>query len=189
MSKPTFFASPAGFRRWLAAHHASAPEVIVGLYKKGSGKVNITWSQAVDEALCYGWIDGQGRSLGDDAWCIRFTPRRPGSIWSAINIAKVAALRAAGKMRPAGEAAFARRTEARSRVYAHEQPPARLTRAQRARLDAVPEAAAFFAAQTPGYRRLVTHWVRSAKREETRERRLATLVRDCAAGRKVAGLR
>jgi uncharacterized protein YdeI (YjbR/CyaY-like superfamily) len=188
-TKPRFFATPAAFRTWLDANHSKKAELVVGFYKTSSGKRSMTWPESVDEALCFGWIDGVRRSLGPDAYSIRFTPRKPTSIWSAINVAKVAALRASGKMRPAGEAAFARRTAARTGVYSFERKEAAtLSAAQRAQLDAVPKAAAWFAAQAPWYQRVAIHWVISAKREETRERRLAELVADCRAGRRIKSL-
>ena len=187
--KPTFFATPDALRGWFEANHATAAELFVGLYKRTSGRPSISWPQAVDEALCFGWIDGVSRSLGADAWMIRFTPRRPGSIWSKVNVAKVAKLRELGKMRPAGERAFAARSEAKTGVYSFERPePAQLTAAQAARLRANAEAAAFFEAQAPWYKRTATHWVVSAKREDTRERRLAQLIEDSAAGRRIAPL-
>jgi uncharacterized protein YdeI (YjbR/CyaY-like superfamily) len=187
--EPEFFDSPEAFRSWLEANHATAAEKLVGFYKKAAGRPTLTWSQSVDEALCFGWIDGRARSLGPDAWCIRFTPRRPGSIWSAVNVRKVAALTEQGRMRPAGLAAFARRAPERTAVYSHEQdePPA-LAAEQEARLRADPAAAAFWDAQPPGYRRAAAWWVISAKRPETREQRLGTLIADSAAGRRVKPL-
>jgi uncharacterized protein YdeI (YjbR/CyaY-like superfamily) len=189
MTKPTFFATPAAFRAWLEANHATASELLVGFYKTSSKRPSITWPEAVDEALCFGWIDGRRKSLGDIAYTIRFTPRKPTSIWSAINVAKVAALRKAKKMRPAGEAAFAKRTAARTGVYSFERnAAAKLSAAQAKRLAANKAAAAWFAAQAPWYQRTATHWVISAKREATRERRLAELIRCCAAGERIGPL-
>jgi uncharacterized protein YdeI (YjbR/CyaY-like superfamily) len=186
---PTFFATPAAFRRWLAANHAKKRELLVGFYKTSSGKPSITWPESVDEALCFGWIDGVRKSLGAEAYTIRFTPRKPTSIWSAINVAKVEALRKAGKMQPAGEAAFAQRTAERTGVYSFERAEAaKLSPAEARALKANPGAAAFFAAQAPWYRRVAAHWIVSAKREETRARRLATLIADSAAGRTVKPL-
>jgi uncharacterized protein YdeI (YjbR/CyaY-like superfamily) len=189
MPKPTYFATPAAFRAWLDANHATAPELLVGFYKTTSGKPSITWPESVDEALCFGWIDGVRKSLGADAYTIRFTPRKPTSIWSAINVAKIEALRAAGKMRPAGETAFAKRTAARTGVYSHERnAAAKLSPAQATLLAANAKAAAWFAAQAPWYQRTATHWVISAKQEATRERRLAELIRCSAAGRRIGPL-
>jgi uncharacterized protein YdeI (YjbR/CyaY-like superfamily) len=188
-TKPRFFATPAAFRAWLDANHATKSELLVGFYKIRSEKPSMTWPESVDEALCFGWIDGVRRSLGADAYTIRFTPRKPTSIWSAINVAKVKSLRAAGKMRPAGEAAFAKRTAARTGVYSFERSEAAvLPAAHAAQLEAEPKAAAWFAAQAPWYQRTAIHWVISAKREETRERRLAELIRDSRAGRRIKQL-
>lgn len=187
--KPTYFATPESWRAWLDTHHATAFEVLVGFYKTSTGKPSITWSQSVDEALCFGWIDGKRKSLGELAYTIRFTPRRPTSIWSAINVAKVAALRKAGKLRPAGEAAYAKRTDAKTGVYSFERTEAAaLTPAQAALLAANPKAHAWFTSQAPSYQRTAIHWVVSAKQEATRERRLATLIADSAAGQKIAPL-
>ena len=183
MSEPLWFDGPEGWRGWLEAHHETAAEVWLGMYKKRSPRHNMTWSEAVDEALCFGWIDGVMHRIDDERHAQRFTPRRPGSNWSAVNVAKVEALRAAGRMRPAGEAAFALRRDDRTAIYTYEQrDESALAPEQRAALDAVPEAAAFFDAQPPGYRRLAVHWVVSAKKPETRERRLAQLVADSGAG-------
>ena len=187
--KPRYFATAAAFRAWLEANHATKSELLVGFHKTSTGTPCMTWPQSVDAALCFGWIDGVRRSLGAAAYTIRFTPRKPTSIWSAINVAKVAALREAGLMRPAGEAAFAKRTAARTGVYSFERKEAAtLSPAQAAQLAANPEAAAWFAGQAPWYRRTAIHWVISAKQEATRERRLAELIRDCAAGRRIKPL-
>lgn len=184
--KPTFFATPSAFRAWLDANHAKKTELVVGFYKTSTGKPSITWSQSVDEALCFGWIDGVRRSLGDEAYTIRFTPRKPTSIWSAINVAKIEELRKAGKMRPAGEAAFAKRTAARTGVYSFERfAAAQLTPAQAAQLAANAKAAAWFATQPPSYHRVVTHWVVSAKRPETQAKRLAELIACCASAKRL----
>jgi uncharacterized protein YdeI (YjbR/CyaY-like superfamily) len=156
------------------------------MYKKHSPNHCMTWSQAVDEALCFGWIDGVMHRVDDERHAQRFTPRKPGSNWSAVNIAKVAKLREEGRMRPAGEAAYARRRDDRSAVYSYEQRlPPTFTAEQRAALEANAAAAAFFAAQPAGYRRLATGWVTGAKKPETRERRLARLIEDSAAGRRL----
>jgi uncharacterized protein YdeI (YjbR/CyaY-like superfamily) len=186
VSEPIWFDGPEGWRAWLEAHHDTATEVWVGMYKKRSPRHTMTWSQAVDEALCFGWIDGVMHRVDDERHAQRFTPRKPTSNWSAVNIAKVAALRAEGRMRPAGEAAFAKRREDRTAVYSYERRgEAVFSDEQRAALDADPAAAAFFAAQPPGYRQLATYWVVSAKKPETRERRMAQLIEDSAAGRRL----
>jgi uncharacterized protein YdeI (YjbR/CyaY-like superfamily) len=187
--KPKFFPTPAKWRAWLEAHHETAAELLVGFYKTSTGKPSITWPESVDEALCFGWIDARRQSLGDDAYTIRFVPRKPTSIWSAINVAKVKALTSAGKMRPAGERAFAKRTAAKTGVYSFERNEAAvLAPAQAARLRANAKAAAFFTAQAPWYQRTAIHWVISAKQEATRERRLQTLIADSAAGRRIGPL-
>ena len=186
---PRFFATPPEFRAWLEKNHAKERELLVGFYKKGTGKPSITWPESVDEALCFGWIDGVRRSLGDEAYTIRFTPRKPTSIWSAINVDKVAELTKKGKMRDAGLRAFAARTAARTGVYSFERlEAAKLTSSQEKTLRANRKAAAFFDAQPPWYRRTATHWVISAKRDETRERRLATLIAHSSANRTIPPL-
>jgi uncharacterized protein YdeI (YjbR/CyaY-like superfamily) len=190
-SKPRakFFATPALFRAWLEKHHATASELLVGFYKKSSGKPSITWPESVDEALCFGWIDGIRRSLGAEAYTIRFTPRKPTSIWSAINVARVKELTAAGRMAPAGLAAHALRTAARTGIYAYERAALTLSPAHEAKLRANKKAAAFFDAQAAWYRRNVIYWITSAKREETRASRLAELIADSAAGQRIKHLR
>jgi len=187
--KPRFFATPERFREWLSEHHATQTELLVGYYKRGSGRPSITWPESVDEALCYGWIDGVRRSLSEEAYTIRFTPRRPTSIWSAINVARVEALTELGRMTPAGKRAFAARTPARTGVYSFERAePAQLSLEQERSLRGNAAAAAFFDAQAPWYRRAALHWVISAKREETRARRLAQLIADSAEQRTIAPL-
>ena len=186
---PAFFATPAELRAWFEAHHQDERELLVGFYKKGSGKPSITWPESVDEALCFGWIDGVRRSLGEDAYTIRFTPRQRRSFWSVVNIRRAGELIAEGRMRPAGLAAFEARTGERSGVYSFEQkdePAFDAAQAQRFQADA--KAWAFFQAQPPWYRRTATWWVVSAKKEETRAKRLATLIEDSAAGRPIKGL-
>ena len=181
MSTPRFFPTAADFRAWLHANHARATELVVGFHRKGSGRPSITWPESVDEALCYGWIDGVRRSLDEHSYTIRFTPRQASSTWSNVNIAKVEALLAAGKMMPAGLAAWQRRDPARSGIYSFErQEPAAFDAAMERRFRANRAAWKFFGAQPPGYRRLATHYVLSAKRPETREKRLAALI-DCSA--------
>jgi uncharacterized protein YdeI (YjbR/CyaY-like superfamily) len=187
--KPLFFPTPAAFRAWLQAHHQTKTELTVGFYKRGSGRPSITWPQSVDEALCFGWIDGVRRRLSDDAYTIRFTPRRPSSIWSSNNVARVGELTRQRRMRAAGLRAFAARTAAKTGVYSFERShAATLTPPQEKRLRANRKAAAFFDAQPPWYRRTAVHWVISAKREETRARRLSQLIADSATGRTIAPL-
>ncbi|HTD52074.1 MAG TPA: YdeI/OmpD-associated family protein [Thermoanaerobaculia bacterium] len=188
--KPKFFATPATFRAWLEAHHRTEKELLVGFHKKGTGKPSITWPESVDEALCFGWIDGVRHSLNARAYTIRFTPRRPTSIWSAVNVGRVAELTKRGRIQPAGLRAFAARTPGRTGIYAFERAEAaKLTKSQEKALRANRKAAAFFEAQPPGYRRTAIHWVISAKQEETRERRLGQLIADSAAGRRIGPLR
>jgi uncharacterized protein YdeI (YjbR/CyaY-like superfamily) len=186
---PTFFATPAAWRAWLARHHATAAELWVGFYKRGSGRPSITWPESVDQALCYGWIDGVRRSLGPESYAIRFTPRRPGSTWSKVNLQRVGELEALGLMQPAGQAAHAARTAAKSGIYAYEQrDQARLTPEQEREFKRNRKAWAYFQAEAPWYRRTATYWVISAKRAETRAKRLATLIADSATGRRIGQL-
>jgi len=188
--RPQFFATPGAFRRWFEAHHTTAAELFVGFYKKATGKPSITWPESVDEALSFGWIDGVRRSLSDEAYVVRFTPRQATSIWSAVNVARVAELEQLGKLTEAGRRAFAVRKAERTAVYSHERnAAAELSPADERRLRGDAAAAAFFDAQPPWYRRSSTHWVISAKREATRQRRLEQLIADSAAGRWVGPLR
>src|SRR3954465_6317392 len=187
--KPRFFRSPEEFRRWLQVNHATATELWVGFYKKDSGNRSITWPQSVDEALCVGWIDGIRKRLDGDSYVIRFTPRKPASIWSAVNIKRMGARQAEGRVPPAGAAAFARRRDDKSAIYSYERRhTAELTDEHARRFQANAAAWEFFQAQPPWYRRTATHWVISAKKEETREKRLATLIDDSAHGRTIAQL-
>lgn len=186
MSTPRHFATAAAFRAWLAKHAAQESELLVGFYKVDSGRPSMTWSESVDEALCFGWIDGVRKRIDDTAYSIRFTPRKPGSIWSAINIAKVERLRAEGRMTPAGEAAFARRTGDKSVVYAYEQAAiAALSAAEVRAFKRDPAAWTYWDACPPGYRKTLLHWVTSAKRAETRASRLATLMAACHDGKRL----
>jgi uncharacterized protein YdeI (YjbR/CyaY-like superfamily) len=188
-TRPAFFATPANFRAWLESNADTETELLVGFHKKGSGKPGITWPEAVDQALCFGWIDGVRRSLGDDSYSIRFTPRQPRSIWSAVNIRRAQELIDLGQMQAAGLAAFEARTHDRSAIYSYEQrQTATLPTEYERRLQDNAEAWAFFQSQPPWYRRTATHWVVSAKREETRLKRLATLIDDSARGRKIGQL-
>jgi len=184
--KPTFFKTPADFRKWLAKNHSSATELLVGFYKKGSGKPSITWPESVDEALCFGWIDGVRRSIDDVSYSIRFTPRKKTSTWSAINIARVAELTKLGRMQPAGLRAFEHRRESKSGIYSYENETRILRAEDEKKLRANKKAWEFFNAQPPGYRRVAVYWATSAKKEETRARRLATLIEDSANGRRLA---
>jgi uncharacterized protein YdeI (YjbR/CyaY-like superfamily) len=184
--EPRFFASPAEFRAWLEANHDQRRELLVGFYKKGSGRPSMTWSESVDEALCFGWIDGVRRSLDAERYTIRFTPRKPASIWSNVNIAKVEMLLNEDRMRPAGLAAWERRDPEKSGIYAFErQTPAEFDAELERRFRRERGAWTFFQKQPPGYRRLATHYVTSAKRPETRERRLTVLIEHSAKGERL----
>ena len=186
---PQFFADRRAWRRWLEAHHDSAAELWVGFYKKGSGKPSITWPEAVDGALCFGWIDGVRKGIDEERYKIRFTPRRRGSIWSDVNVRRAGELARDGLMHPAGRAAFDARTEARSGIYAYEQrQTATLDPAHEATFRANAAAWTFFQSRPASYRRTATWWVVSAKQEATRLRRLATLIDDSAHGRTLAQL-
>lgn len=182
--KPTFFATQDEFRRWLERNHALATELLVGFWKKGTGRASIDWPQARDEALCFGWIDGVRKSLGEDSYTIRFTPRRAGSVWSRVNLGRYAALKAQGAMTEAGERAFAEGKENTGR-YSYENAVSTLEREEIARFKADAAAWADWERRPPGYRKVALHWVTSAKKPETRAKRLATLIADSAAGRKI----
>lgn len=188
--KPTFFAAPAHFRRWLARHHASERELWVGFHKKGSGRPSLTWPQSVDEALCFGWIDGIRKTIDEDSYTIRFTPRRRGSNWSAVNMRRAQELIRDGRMQPSGLAAFEARDPAKSGVYSFEsRKDVRLDSSLQAQFKRNAAAWRFFESQPPGYRRTAIFWIMSARKEETRTRRLAALMQDCAAGRRIGLLR
>ena len=184
--EPVFFASAADFRAWLEANHECARELLVGFRKKATGRPSIDWPQARDQALCFGWIDGIRNSLGNDAYTVRFTPRRPGSVWSRVNIERFQALKADGLVTPAGERAFASAKEDRSH-YSYESDERELAPEEIARFRADAAAWADWEKRPPGYRKVVLQWVTSAKKPETRARRLETLIEDSAAGRKIAG--
>jgi len=183
----THFPAAADFRRWLERNHATSAELIVGFYRKNSGRGGLTYAEAVDEALCFGWIDGIVRRLDDVSYCHRFTPRKPGSTWSNVNVAHVARLTAAGRMHAAGLAAYAARDPARTGIYSFEKGKAApvLPPALAKRFKAHGQAWNFFQAQPPGYRRLQLHHVAGAKQEATRLRRLDKLIAACRAGRRL----
>ena len=183
--KPAFFKSPTDFRDWLDRHHADAGELLVGFYKRESGRGGIAYPEALDAALSFGWIDGVRKRLDAEAYTIRFTPRRPGSAWSAVNIARVRELTSRGLMQPPGLRVFQERDERKARQYSYEREQAELHPALDAALRANRKAAAFFDAQPPGYRKIVTFWVMSAKKEETRARRLAHLIERSASGNRI----
>ncbi len=184
---PTFFTTPSDFRAWLEEHHQTAAELWVGFHRKGSGKPSITWPEAVDEALCYGWIDGVRKGIDDSSYVIRFTPRKPRSRWSAVNISRVEELTRLGRMRPAGLKAFEERSA--ERTYSYEQSHAvELDEADEQQFRSNPKAWEFFQVQAPSYRKAAIWWVISAKKEETRRKRLAQLIDDSAHGRTVPPL-
>lgn len=182
--KPTFFATPAEWRSWLEKHHTQESELLVGFHKRDSGRPSITWPESVDQALCFGWIDGVRRRVDDDSYTIRFTPRKTGSTWSSVNIKRVEELTARGLMKPSGLKAFEARSGEKSGIYAYEQKDRpTLSAGYEKTLKANKKAWSFFQAQAPWYQRTAIHWVMSAKKEETRLKRLNTLVEDSENGR------
>ncbi|HEV8072908.1 MAG TPA: YdeI/OmpD-associated family protein [Opitutaceae bacterium] len=188
MLKVIYFPSPAEFRRWLEHHHASTTELWVGFYRKDSGQGGLTYAEALDEALCFGWIDGIRKKVDTDSYTNRFTPRKSGSIWSLINIGHVGRLTAAGKMHPSGLKAFAARLAHRTGVYSFEQKSPKLSAAYEKKFRANPKAWAFFTAQAPWYRRTAIHKVVSPKQEATRLRWLNLLMADSARGKRLDAL-
>lgn len=183
--EPTFFETPAAFRAWLEAHHQSAPEVSVGFRKRGTGLPSITWPEAVDQALCFGWIDGVRHSIDAESYRIRFTPRRPKGIWSQVNIRRIEELRAQGLVHPAGLDAF-EAGKGRTNEYSHERGEQVFSEAETAQFQANPAAWANFQAFAPSYRKVAIHRVVSAKGAETRAKRMAILIDACADGVKLA---
>jgi uncharacterized protein YdeI (YjbR/CyaY-like superfamily) len=184
-AEPTFFSTASDFRAWLKDNHETATGLLVGFWKKATGHPSIDWPEARDEALCVGWIDGIRKSLGPESYTIRFTPRRRDSIWSEVNVARYEALTAEGRMTAAGVRAY-EENKGRSGVYSYENEQAALTKAETAPFRKNKAAWADWEKRPPGYRRVVLHWVTGAKKPETRARRLATLIEDSAAGRKIA---
>jgi uncharacterized protein YdeI (YjbR/CyaY-like superfamily) len=186
-AEPVFFETPEQLRAWFEANAETEGELLLAYWRTSTGRPSVTWPQSVDEALCVGWIDGVRRRIDDESYTIRFTPRRSRSTWSAVNLARFAALSQEGRVRPAGVAAYESRGA--ERVYSHERTDEPLLEpAEDAAFRAVIGAGAFFDAQAPSYRRAALHWVVSAKRAETRARRLDRLVADSAAGRRLAHL-
>ena len=183
--KVTYFTSPSQFRRWLDRYHDKASELWVGFHKKHSGKPSITYNEALDEALCFGWIDGVRKSVNDTSYTIRFTPRKAKSIWSLVNIGHVERLKKLGRMKPSGQKAFAARDEKRSGVYSFENAPRKLDAAYEKKFKANKKAWAFFQSQPPGYQRIARFFVMSAKQEETRLRRLDSLISDSEKGLRI----
>lgn len=186
---PTFFPTPADFRAWLEEHHATTDHLWVGYYKKATNRPSVTWEDTVEEALCFGWIDGIRKSRDDESYTVRFTPRKPSSVWSRRNIDLVERLTAEGRMKPEGLAAFAHKSAHPDSGYATADLDGALTEEMIARFEETPGAWEFYQAQPPGYRRRSAYWVTSAKREETRQRRLATLIDDSANGHRIKQLR
>lgn len=183
---PAFFATREDFRTWLRKNSTTAPELIVGYWKVNSGRPSITWSESVDEALCFGWIDGVRRRIDESAYHIRFTPRRPTSIWSAVNLNKYKALLAAGRVTEAGKRAYECRREEKSKVYSYEQAAhADLTPEEAGAFKAVPAAWDHFEACPPSYRKALLHWIASARRPDTRAARLAKLIAACERGERL----
>jgi uncharacterized protein YdeI (YjbR/CyaY-like superfamily) len=183
---PTFFESPLHFRAWLETNHTSAAQLIVGFRKVGTGAPSITWPESVDEALCFGWIDGVRQRIDEESYQIRFTPRRKGSIWSLVNIKKVQELTAQGRMLPAGVAAYEARSDKKTGIYAFERKqPAELAHAEVIEFKKDRKAWEYFEAATPSYRKVMLHWVVSAKQPATRMRRLEQLVQACAEQRRI----
>jgi uncharacterized protein YdeI (YjbR/CyaY-like superfamily) len=188
VSRPKFFATPEAFRAWLDAHHERETELLVGFYKKDSGKPSITWPESVDEALSFGWIDGKRQRVDELCYTIRFTPRKARSNWSAVNVKRMAVLIAEGRVRPAGLAAFERRQPERTGIYAYEnRKSAKLAPEAEREFRSNKKAWAYFETEAPSYRHLAIWWVITAKREETRRSRLATLISDSARGRRIPG--
>lgn len=182
---PKFFPNPAAFRKWLSANHAKSKELWVGFYKKDSGKASITWPESVDEALCFGWIDGIRKTIDKQSYRIRFSPRKPDSIWSAVNIRNVERLIKEKRMTAAGLKAFEARKEYRSGIYSYEQRPAELVEPYASQFKRNKGAWKFFQAQPPYYRKTMTWWIVSAKKEETRSARLEKLIEASAQGKRL----
>lgn len=181
----TFFSSPVEFRNWLRRHHATEKELWVGFRRKHTGRPSITWPESVDEALCFGWIDGIRKKVDEDSYTNRFTPRRRGSIWSAVNIKRATALIKERRMQPAGLAAFEARIENKSGIYSYEQRSAQLPEPFAGAVRKNVRAWEFFQAQPTFYRKAISWWVVSAKKEETRRKRLEKLIAESAAGRRL----
>jgi uncharacterized protein YdeI (YjbR/CyaY-like superfamily) len=183
--EPIFFASPSEFRQWFERNHDTAAEVLVGFYKKGTGKPSITWEESVDQSLCFGWIDGVRKGVDGESYTIRFTPRKPGSVWSAKNIASVERLTQLGLMQPSGLKAFEQRKPEKSGIYSFEQGDLKLNDIEEQQFHANSKAWGFFQKQPGSYRRACIWWVINSKKPETRVKRLTTLIEDSENGRTV----
>ena len=186
--KPRFFKNQDEFRKWLDKNHTNKTELIVGFYKVKSGKINMTWSQSVDQALCYGWIDGIRKSIDEESYNIRFTPRRANSNWSAVNIKKVEELTKNGLMKPAGLAIYKLKIESKSQNYAYKNLPVKFSEEYEKLFKANKKAWDYYQTLPPSYRKPAINWIMSAKREETRIKRLNTLIADSEAGKKIKQL-
>ncbi len=183
-----FFKTPAELRKWFEKNHDKVAEQWIGFYKKGSGQPSITWPESVDQALCFGWIDGVRKSIDEESYKIRFTPRKAKSIWSAVNIKRAGELRELGLMHTNGLNAFEKRDEKLAQRYAYEQKSVALHPAYEKKLQKNKKAWDFFHTQAPSYRKVAMWWVMRAKQEETRLRRLETLINDSAAGRRIGAV-
>jgi uncharacterized protein YdeI (YjbR/CyaY-like superfamily) len=188
LTQPTFFPGPKDFRKWFEKNHDKVKELLVGFYKVTSEKKSITWSESVDEAICFGWIDGVRKSIDPESYCIRFTPRKPTSIWSAINIKKVEELTKKGLMHSSGLAAYSKRQEKKSAIYSYEKPPEKLSPEFLKKLKANKKAWDYFQTMPPSYQRTCVHWVMTAKRESTKIKRLNELIKDSVVERKIKRL-
>jgi uncharacterized protein YdeI (YjbR/CyaY-like superfamily) len=186
--KVVFFPTQKHLRKWFEKNHKKEKELFVGFYKISTGKPTVTWSQAVDEAICFGWIDGIRKSIDDESYCNRFTPRKPTSNWSAINLKKVEALTNLGLMKPEGLHAFSLRKENKSKVYSYENPAIAFDKFFEKKFKAKKHAWKYFKSTAPSYQKITTRWVMSAKQEETRLKRLEELIRDCVLGKKIKAM-
>lgn len=182
----TFFPTPQDFRDWLDKNHKTEQELLVGFYKVGTKKPSITWSESVDQALCFGWIDGVRRSIDEESYSIRFTPRKPTSIWSVVNIKKIEELTKAGLMKEAGLEAFKLRKEERSGIYSHEKEPSKLTSEYEGQFKANKKAWEFFEEQAPSYKKVMIHWIMSAKQEKTQISRLEKTISESENGKRIS---
>ena len=186
MMAPKFFANSSAFRKWLETNSTVVDELLVGFHKVASGQPSMSWSESVDEALCFGWIDGVRKRIDERSYQIRFTPRKSTSIWSAVNIAKIEKLRVGGRITTAGETAFAHRRDAKSVVYSYEQQgTAKLSRERTQAFKSCRQAWQFFQSTPPSYRKVMLHWVTSAQKPETRDARFAALVKACSDGKRL----
>jgi uncharacterized protein YdeI (YjbR/CyaY-like superfamily) len=183
--KPNFFETGGEFRKWLNKNHKKETELLVGFYKVGSGKPSMTWSESVDEALCFGWIDSVRKSIDDKRYTIRFTPRKPTSIWSAVNIKKMEDLTGKGLVQPAGLAAYEKKKENRSKIYTYEKAPVKLDSNYERSFKANKNAWIFFQSQAPSYQRVIINWIMSAKQQVTQLSRLKKAIDSSQSGKRL----